>query len=143
MMSRKKEESDSGTLEMLEAPIANVLGIFPSLGPTHVDSEIQGEDRPRSRGPGGGSSAHNHIGATLAFSRVPAKLAPAGRGWRICRRQRGKEQIGLGTCLDYCSTGCELGQALVQVETGRLSREYVFNPYLVPGAQRLVIHHLI
>lgn len=34
-----------------------------------------------------------------------------------------------------CSIGCELGQALVLVEIGKLSSEHLLNSYLVPRAR--------
>lgn len=74
MMSRKREESDSGKIVTgnVRSSYCNVLGIFLSLDPTHMDSETQGEGGPRSRGTEGESCAHNWVGTTLAFSRVPA-----------------------------------------------------------------------
>lgn len=46
-----------------------------------------------------------------------------------------RRETGLVTCLVCCSPGSELGQALVQGETGKLSGEHLLNSYLVPRAK--------
>lgn len=69
------EGQETGDLRNL---YCNILRGLPNLVLTLVDSDMQGEEVPRSRGTRGKSHACNLVGTTLSFPEDPSQCLGQG-----------------------------------------------------------------